>query len=653
MRFALVLNWRAMSFISPLNFLFAGLLGAIVLLYVLRLRRKERVVPSNLLWESAIRDLQANAPWQKLRSSLLMWLQLAFVALAVLALARPAIRMLSRGGQSVAIVLDASASMGATDVSPSRFEAAKAQATQIINALSPDDAATILWAGPQTRVLAPLSNDKGALKRALAGAQNTDSTNDLRGAITLAASLLKDKKGAQIYVVSDGATGAIQDLDVKDLGLQFVRVGKDSDNLAITALDARRGYGGGSAQVFATVSNYSESPKTLSLELSRGEDLLEVRPVSVPAATRNSDGSHAPGTHAELFDDLKFTDGLFSAKLSGDGFKDDLAADNIAYARLDAPRIVNVWLAADNVFLEKALNLDTNTRVFVGADGGGRDFDVVVCDGTPPKNLGAANQLIFNATTPLCPVEVTGVAPQPAVVDFDRKSPVARYAPWNDIKFAQSMAVKVKDWGQSVVEAEQTPLIVTGEKDGRRVVWCGFDLRDTDLPLRVAFPIFITNAVRWLSAPRGAGTQTEGAPLRTGTAITLLAPPALNEITVAMPDGTKTSIARQANSSSPLGSASSPTGSASGGDEGALIFDRAQKVGVYTASGEKWSQTFAVSLLDKTESDISPRDTLQIADKKPVVAENRARTNRELWGYLIVLGLGLLGIEWWVFHRGV
>ncbi|RYG54530.1 hypothetical protein EON80_31675, partial [bacterium] len=59
-----------MSFIAPLNFLFAGLLGAIVLLYILRLKRKERVVPSNLLWQSAIRDLQANAPWQKLRSSL-------------------------------------------------------------------------------------------------------------------------------------------------------------------------------------------------------------------------------------------------------------------------------------------------------------------------------------------------------------------------------------------------------------------------------------------------------------------------------------------------------------------------------------------------------------------------------------------------------
>src|SRR4028118_2395080 len=107
-----------MNLISPQNFLFAGLIGIIVLLYVLRLkrrehvvastmlwqsalrdlpapwpratarsrvlvlwarprRRREPVVASTMLWQSALRDLQANSPWQKLRSSLLRWLQIA------------------------------------------------------------------------------------------------------------------------------------------------------------------------------------------------------------------------------------------------------------------------------------------------------------------------------------------------------------------------------------------------------------------------------------------------------------------------------------------------------------------------------------------------------------------------------------------------
>jgi hypothetical protein len=58
-----------MNLISPQNFSFAGLIGIIVLLYVLRLKRREHVVSSTMLWQSALRDLQANSPWQKLRSS--------------------------------------------------------------------------------------------------------------------------------------------------------------------------------------------------------------------------------------------------------------------------------------------------------------------------------------------------------------------------------------------------------------------------------------------------------------------------------------------------------------------------------------------------------------------------------------------------------
>src|SRR4028119_41861 len=142
-----------MNLISPQNFLFAGLIGIVVLLYVLRLKRREHVVSSTMLWQSALRDLQANSPWQKLRSSLLMWLQIAFLVLAVLALVRPALRVLTSGGQNIAIIVDASGSMAATDVSPSRFERARGEANRLINALSTGDSATVISAGSQTGVL--------------------------------------------------------------------------------------------------------------------------------------------------------------------------------------------------------------------------------------------------------------------------------------------------------------------------------------------------------------------------------------------------------------------------------------------------------------------------------------------------------------------
>ena len=85
----------------------------------------------------------------------------------------------------------------------------------------------------------------------------------------------------------------------------------------------------------------------------------------------------------------------------------------------------------------------------------------------------------------------------------------------------------------------------------------------------------------------------------------------------------------------------------------ALVFDGADQVGLYNAEAGNWKQTFAVSMLSKSESDLQPRDALKMGDKSSFVAQNRAKANRELWGYLITAALMVLIVEWWVYHRGV
>jgi hypothetical protein len=610
-----------MNLIAPQNFLFAGLIGIILLMYVLRLRRKERIVSSTLLWQTALRDLQANSPWQKLRSSLLMWLQILFLVLAVLALVRPSLKVLAGGGQTVAIILDASASMAATDVSPSRFGKAQAEANRLINALSGGDEATLISAGARTQVLAPLTANKNNLKSALNKAKTQDTNCDLREAIVLASSLLKTKKNARVYVLSDGAVAPVGDLNTKNLDIQFIKIGTRNNNLAVTAADARRGYGSSRAQVFATVRNFSNEAKTINLQLSRNGNLIAVRPLTIPAKGRQS----------QLFDDIRFESGLFSV-----GFeeKDDLLSDNIAYANLDAPRAIKVLLlSSGNLFLEKAINVDPNVQLTRGSTPGAvsDDYDVVVCDGIAPKNLNA-NQLVFNAFTELSPVEKIGVTQAPGVADWDRKHPVTKFSSWSDVRFARANAVKLKSWGQTILESERTPLIVAGERGGKRVVWCGFDVRETDLPLRVAFPIFINSSLHWLTAQRGTSGES-GAPTRAGDAVALQPPATDKEISITRPDGSTLRVPVQANP---------------------LLFSDTTQVGVYKASaGKNWNQQFGVSLLSKTESDLTPRDAIPIGEGQPVKSESRARANKELWGYLALVALALLGIEWWVYHRGI
>src|SRR5690242_18678510 len=111
-----------MNFLAPAAFLFALSLPVVVVFYLLKRKRVVRLVPSTLLWQKFLAETQASAPFQRLRKNWLLILQLILLALAVLALTRPFFATRTKPAQLRVIILDTSASMGATDESPSRFE---------------------------------------------------------------------------------------------------------------------------------------------------------------------------------------------------------------------------------------------------------------------------------------------------------------------------------------------------------------------------------------------------------------------------------------------------------------------------------------------------------------------------------------------------
>ena len=90
----------------------------LVLLYFLKLKRREVVVSSTLLWKRAVQDLQVNAPFQRLRRNLLLLLQLLALAAVLVALAGPVLAGSRGPGQRYVLLIDRSASMNATDVTP-------------------------------------------------------------------------------------------------------------------------------------------------------------------------------------------------------------------------------------------------------------------------------------------------------------------------------------------------------------------------------------------------------------------------------------------------------------------------------------------------------------------------------------------------------
>src|SRR5262249_35554362 len=120
-----------MGFLAPAAFLAGGaLLLAILATYLLRRRRPARRVSSTFLLLAALPGMLAQRPWRRVPPSVLLILQIAALAAMVVALARPFLLSTESSGPFSVVLLDASASMQATDVAPSRFEAARARVRQ-------------------------------------------------------------------------------------------------------------------------------------------------------------------------------------------------------------------------------------------------------------------------------------------------------------------------------------------------------------------------------------------------------------------------------------------------------------------------------------------------------------------------------------------
>src|SRR3954470_7147832 len=111
---------------------------ALLVLYFLKLRRREMAVSSTLLWKKAVQDLQVNAPFQKLRRNLLLLLQMLILLFLLLALSRPATHYTPGAGKVSVILIDRSASMGAKDPDlngKTRLDEAKRRAKELVSTL--------------------------------------------------------------------------------------------------------------------------------------------------------------------------------------------------------------------------------------------------------------------------------------------------------------------------------------------------------------------------------------------------------------------------------------------------------------------------------------------------------------------------------------
>ncbi len=636
-----------MNFSSPLAFGLIALIPIIVALYFLKLRRQAQTVSSVYLWQDMVRDVAANAPWQRLRPNLLLLLQVLFLAALILALARPFSWTRAVTGDHLILVVDRSASMAAGDVASSRLAQAAKEAGRLGSDLPADVPVTLIGAGDQVEVLLSASSDRGRLGRALDDLRPGHGGADMATALELAAAIAAGEPEAQVVVLSDGGVRLPDRLGLT-AETRYLPIGRSANNQAISALslDLRVALSG-----FVRVSNYGPEPVQRRLTLhayaepfdpSAGQ-LVAAQDLDLPASD----------AVALTLPDLPPDTAVLEARLAG---ADDLALDDQAWAvrPVDAGAQIQI-VGPGNRFLEIALTLLPGVEVTAIALA---DYEAAWAEPEPAGDQPANWLTVLDGVLPepgayppgallfLGPLRsteffsVTGELEGPVPLPASASEPLLRYVDLRDVTIQRAARLSLPAWGRSVVvaddgEAGDLPLLVAGEADGRRLAVLAFDPRQSDLPLRVAFPLLLANLVDFLApSSRGAlpGTLPPGQPLD------IPLPPQAEALVVTRPDGERARLAV-------------------GTQEGAALFDDTAAVGLYQveweAEGERWLLgRFAVNPFSPLESDIRPRAELSLggAAGQAIAAERPVR--QEWWTWLAWGGLSLLLIEWLVQYRG-
>jgi len=607
------------SFLSPLAFAILGVAAPLVLLYFLKVRRRERRVSSLMLWGAELRDREASTFFQRLQRDPLLLLQLlALIALA-LALARPVVTVTGEGARKVVVVLDTSASMKARDVSPSRFDAARSEAASLVRRLGEGAEIMVIEAGVQPHVTAALGRDRDRALSAIRAARPRDLPQRLPEALRTARALVGIDPRAEIHVFTDGAFVMGQTPEMTDPRIRWVGVGRRGYNVGIVSLSIRKTYYGSFGyQAFVSLVNHSPEAQTFDFALSIDDQMIAEKSLTLEPSVRRSivlPFAHQGG-------------GTVTAKI---GVNDDLATDNVAYAVIPPPKKIAVTLVSPgNLFLEKVLRTDPTVALEVKTpeqyQGGMGEADVVVLDSSAPPKVGPGRYVFVNTVPPDVPLEVLGRIEAPTVMDWDRAHPVMRHVEFAKVAIQDAMRVRPLAAGRALVEAVGGPLLYALEEPDRKAVFIGFDLFKTDFPLRVAFPLILSNTLRWLHP---AALDQSSLQLAAGQPILLPVAHGISSATVNTPSGraVKALITR-----------------------GVVSFTDTDEVGVYTLSTARGDMKLAVNLGDGDESDITPHP-LPAPPAQVTAASPPVPIQRELWPLFVLVAVVLLALEGVLYWR--
>jgi hypothetical protein len=617
------MQWLALS-----NIGFALILPAILVLYLLKRKVEDQPVPSTLLWQRALQNREAVRPWEKLRRNLLLLLQLLAALLLVLALMRPAVPTEGVSDPHTILVIEQSASMLAREGDETRFARAVQTAKQLVEGLGSGQTVTLIEAGREPRVRIAQSGDRQALLRELQALVPQAGRSDTAAAMSLAAAISADRPGSGVIWLGDGRTEGFDPAALPAISgsFRFMQMGTLRENTALAVFATQPADTG--VEALLRIDNKGTRTSSGSAAIyDEANNLLDAGRFSVEA------GESQALTFSALPDSPVYRAVIEPDEPAQDGLVEDNQRWSVPFTA-GVGKAVLVSLEG-NRFLHQALQTAGRLEVEIRQNPPGQEEearDLWVFDGLVPERLPEGNVLL------IAPDRGAEWLPYSGTRELDRQpqaiapdSPLLKYVDWADVHVAKTSVLGEMAGMETLVRAGGEDLVRAGTIDGRRIVIVAFDLHDSDMPLRPAFPIFMQNAFSWLAPAQAApiGSASPGDQLDIP-----LAGGAKNRVLI-QPDGQRQELVVQGTR---------------------FLYQVPDRIGLYRLQEEfetgVQTRYFAVHP-DERESDIAPSGVSAAAQAKDQETPPDAPAGRREWtGWLAALGLLIVFAEWRVYQRG-
>jgi Ca-activated chloride channel homolog len=498
-----------------------GLIGIpiIVILYMLRPKNKPLNIPSLYLWQSLKEEIESASQFKKLKSSLLMFIQIVIVLLMTAILSGIFIKDKSTSDK-VLLIVDCSYTMASTDVEGNRLELAKSLVENYVKSLDQGTQISLMALEEVPRMLITKEVDRELILNAVNNLQVIDGIADL--------SIAKET----IQLIRDGGEDVVYFGDRFLEGAQQYTTASNQKNYSIHQLTYTKYLELGTLSVLTHVYNQDEKVSTIPLSLYVDGTFFGAKQVTIEGKDKG----------VVYFEDIPLQAKELKIQLD---VNDNLSIDNEAYGLVSQDKIKKALLvSSSNIFLEKVLRLHPNIELSVAAyevdQASGNEisrkysgYDLYIFDRIFPKELPTDGALLLFDPIDRMEIKSSGYVEMPKFATNNH--PITQHIEETEfnVRIATIFSgIEVKD---IIYSTEFGPTAFTTFIQDQKSAIFGFSLQDTDLPLSIEFPVLMMNTIDYLITNR----LVENPNMLIGEHVKISILPSVTEATVTTPKGEK------------------------------------------------------------------------------------------------------------------